>query len=175
MKTTPEMTPKKTVDIERQKDARKSEWKWMDEFTITGQDGEPYLERLTIVGTPLFSIMRHRFLRSDADRCLHDHPFAFATYIRSGGYWEEEHDPKRGRALNFRAPGSLLFRRAEHRHRVLLPDRNGGVSTRREDDVPAVTYVLKGPRTREWGFWTRNGWMPWQRFLSQKNEGQDQC
>ena len=62
------------IDLEQQKRNGFNPWKLWSKFVITGQDGEAYLIRRTIIGTPWFAILLHKFLRSDADRCLHDHP-----------------------------------------------------------------------------------------------------
>lgn len=171
------------IDLDAQKRKSFNPWKLWDRFTITGQDGSPYLVRLTIVGTPWFALMHHTFLRSDADRCLHDHPWPFASLVLSGGYFEEsewvspEGEGRRKRTLEWRRPGAVLFRRATHRHRVLLPDADWsptGPWTDREP-VPARTLVLRLRKTRTWGFWTPDGWRRWTEFVQRKNAGEAQC
>lgn len=48
-----------------------------------------YLRRWNLIVTPWFAIKVHHIILPDGDRILHDHPWAFATFILSGGYIEE--------------------------------------------------------------------------------------
>lgn len=57
----------------------------------------------------------------------------------------------------FRKPGSILFRRAKFAHRVEVIN-------------PAVSLVITGGRAREWGFFSKSGWIPWFEFLKSKRE-----
>lgn len=86
----------------------------------------------------------HEFLRSDEDRCKHDHPWFFITFV-IGGYWEET---ETGR--HWRRSGSLLYRPATFAHRIEL-----------EPGRKAWSIVLVGVKSREWGFWTLDGWKQW--------------
>jgi hypothetical protein len=93
----------------------------------------------------------HVLFRSDAD-VMHDHPWPFMSIILWRGYIEET---PAGRSRKW--PGMVLFRRATHRHRVELI--NG---------KKAVTFVVFGPRWREWGFFTAEGWKQWQQYFREK-------
>ena len=42
---------------------------------INGADDKPYLERFSILRTDSLSIYLHKFVDSDPDRGLHNHPF----------------------------------------------------------------------------------------------------
>jgi hypothetical protein len=94
----------------------------------------------------------HQTLRSDRDRERHDHPWHFVSVILEGGYTEEllvpgDTIPTRQR---FRA-GDVLFRHAEHRHRLEL-----------EPGADCWTLVFTSPNVREWGFWTEDEvFIPW--------------
>jgi hypothetical protein len=115
----------------------------------------------------------HVFHRSDADE-HHDHPWDFLSIILWRGYIEEtackdcsgygyhitcepyggplcqemcEHCDGAGTFGKRVYPGMVLFRRAEHRHRVVLVDGK-----------KAVTLCLMFKRRREWGFFTKQGW-----------------
>ena len=169
-------TSQPLIDVDAQKAATFNPWKLWSRFTVTGQDGSPYLVRLTIVGTPWFALMHHTFLRSDADRCLHDHPWPFVTLILSGGYFEESQTGEVAK-LDWRRPGTVLFRRATHRHRVILPDEYGLPTWGPNIDrgVPATTLLVRGRKSRTWGFWTSDGWRRWTEFLDRKNGGEAQC
>lgn len=129
---------------------------------IHRDDGQPYLDRLRIIDCPWFGVYLHRFLGPD-DQCLHDHPWVFVSIILRHGYfeavgkaWCQTWDGS-GRWLEmperWHPVGSVLFRRAAHAHRITF-----------DDDRPPVTLVLRGPRVRDWGFWGRMGWIPWQKW-----------
>lgn len=112
---------------------------------IDGEDGEPYLERYYLVGAFGWHVYIHRFVDSDPDRGLHDHPWGRAlSLVLAGGY--EELRPRRGDlddpVSRFVAPGRLNLLRGEDFHRVVL--RAGR---------PAWTLFLHGPRVKGWGFY----------------------
>lgn len=113
----------------------------------------PLLIRYKIIKCPLFGICIHKLCRSDYDRALHDHPWAFATFILRGGY-REVHDQTYDNQPThvYHRPGSLLFRPARWRHRVIIPAFQ-----------PAWTLVFMGPRVRRWGFWLPTGWCWWRK------------
>lgn len=92
------------------------------------------------------------FLSSDPD-CLHDHPWPFLSIMLSGSYVEvTDHSRRR-----YRAP-CLLFRPARWSHRI-------------EVDEPCLTMNISPPRRRNWGFWTKTGWIPWRKYY----EGSHEC
>lgn len=115
-------------------------------------DGTPYLQRITLLKNRFFSVKIHRFVRSDAELCLHDHPWPFASFVLWRGYFEHTES-----GVRWRGPGSLAIRPAKHRHRVLLRKRGG-------KQLPAVTLFITGPRSRRWGFYTSKGFRPWREF-----------
>lgn len=101
----------------------------------------------------------HRFLRSDEDRALHDHPWPWATLLLSGQYHEyladDETNPAGPASPRLRQAGDLVVRgRAARPHRIELIDGE-----------PAITLFLTGPTVREWGFWCADGWRHWKQFL----------
>jgi hypothetical protein len=116
------------------------------------------------------SIRVHHILRSDSDRVLHDHPWPFMTVILRGGYLEErplfktppELLMKRMALLGveptvttMHRPGSVLFRAATSRHRLVIPRWK-----------TAWTLFFMGPRLQEWGFYTPEGKVPWGDYLA---------
>ncbi len=111
---------------------------------IEGEQGEPYLERYYLFGAFDWHLYLHRFVDSDPDRGLHDHPWGHAlSLILCGGYDEIrgcDGDPAQTR-VRFCAPGRLNRLRGRDYHRVVL--RAG---------VPAWTLFLHGPRAKGWGF-----------------------
>lgn len=97
--------------------------------------------------TRWLSIFVHDFLRSDSDRCVHDHPWWFVSVILRGGYWEVDKD----RVYRWHGPGSILVRRATWAHRIEL----------KNPWDPVTSLVITGPKVRQWGFHTMIGWKPW--------------
>lgn len=133
-----------------------------------GDSHSPYLTRYTLLDTTSLQICLHVFHRSDAAE-LHDHPWPFASLILWRGYIEEvaqKYYVNRDRTSDgFLAgwvswsrlnglvsrkrkwPGMVIFRKAQHAHRVELIDGK-----------PAVTLVFMGRKIRDWGFFTSRGW-----------------
>jgi len=134
-------------------------WAFMDGFQVRKGD-TPYLDRLRVVQTPLFGVYLHRIHQPDQDRDPHDHPWPFVSFVLSGGYTERVWaDKKRRRndlhSMEFRRGRWSLHRmRADRAHRILSV----------EDQL--WTLVLTGPRKRDWGFWTRDGLVPWRDYLA---------
>lgn len=115
---------------------------------------EGYMERFWIFRTRWVSARIHKILRSDHDRDLHDHPWDYAAVILRGGYWEVTDAGKR-----WYGPGSVLLRRAEHLHRLILPA-----------GAPATTLFLHRAKSREWGFRTDGGWVHWRSYTEARGE-----
>lgn len=128
----------------------------------------------------------HNIKRSDQDRALHDHPWPNASLVLKGGYWEvvpgtyqstreanfegatpyflELHRLMHERGGNqvtvkqrrelarmgvyWRGPGAFVRRKAAALHRLVIP--KGG---------EAWSLFIMGPKCREWGFATPEGWV----------------
>jgi hypothetical protein len=114
---------------------------------IDGEAGEPYLERYYLGGALGWHGYLHRFVDSDPDRGLHDHPWDRAlSVVLVAGYDEMRGDPGTGRITRrFVGPWRLNRLRGADFHRVVL---RGG--------RPAWTLFVHGPRTKGWGF-VQNG------------------
>lgn len=142
-----------------------------------GDGDSPYLTRWTLASNRLFAVYLHRFHRSDNPE-HHDHPWAFCSIILWRGYFEETeaasyvasaHEtyatghPARGWDHDLPHPqkrvwpGMILFRRAAHRHRVILVGER-----------EAWTLVIRGPIVRKWGFFTKNGWQPSDEYFKER-------
>lgn len=81
---------------------------------VIGGHDDPYLLRWYVIPrNPVFNVYLHKFLRSDDDRALHDHPWWFVSLILRGRY-----DEITDQGARRRNAGSLAFRPAEWRHRV---------------------------------------------------------
>lgn len=124
------------------------------------------------------AIRLHHVLRSDTDRHLHDHPAWNISIVLKGGYWEEV--PACAQRWNllvtddpqcfgvdacevtrrvWRGPGSIVFRRASDRHRLVLPSGQTSWS-----------IFIVGRKTQSWGFYTAVGKVPWRKYLGIETE-----
>lgn len=110
------------------------------------QGGGPLLTRYFLFRSDPISIYLHHLHISDEDRCLHDHPWAFVTFLLSSGYFEHTPD---GRF--WRRRFSALYRPAEWKHRLELVR-------------PTWTLIVRFRRVRDWGFWLPSGWMNWRDY-----------
>lgn len=99
----------------------------------------------------LRNVYLHRFLRSDEDRALHDHPWDNTSLILDGTYVEHMSGDVRAQ----RCPGQVYSRLAAVAHRVEL------------FDGPVITLFFTGPVIREWGFHCPQGWRHWREFVSE--------
>jgi len=116
----------------------------------TPQDPSPYMRRW-VLRTSWGDLRLHHILRSDSDREYHDHPFDFWSFILWGGYWEHSAHYPEGKWFG---PGSLVQKRAGEAHRLRLPENS-----------PAWTVVWTGPKYRDWGFHTAQGWVHWREWM----------
>ena len=120
------------------------------------EDQKPYLERYYIFLKDRkkfpFNIFIHKFLKSDPDD-LHDHPWPWFTFIICGGYWEYTPEGK-----FWRGPLSFRWNKATSFHRIEL-DSNV---------TDCWTLFIPGPKQREWGFQTKNGWIHNEKYLKDK-------
>ena len=104
---------------------------------IISEDERPYLERdyLANFGGLVFYI--HRFVGSDPDRGLHDHPWPWAvSFILAGRYLE--HNRSGVKPVNW-----FNFLLADSFHRVVLAD-NENVYT---------LFIHRDKKAKTWGFW----------------------
>src|SRR5216684_5751014 len=82
-----------------------------------GPDDDHQLQRWFVVPrNEITNIYLHRFLRSDEDRALHDHPWDNRSWILSGEYVEHLLD---GTSIT-RHEGDVVERKAIEAHRVEL-------------------------------------------------------
>lgn len=128
------------------------------DFIIGGAD--PYMLRWWVIPrNRWFNIYLHRFLRSDDDRALHDHPWPNMSYLLDGSY--TEHTIAAG-GVNYSRianTGSIKLRGPRFAHRVEL------------HDGPCWSLFITGPVVREWGFHCPAGWRHWKLFTSDRDKG----
>ncbi len=117
---------------------------WLSSFLPFREisDGDtPYLERYYIATLFGWRFYLHRFVGSDPDRGLHDHPWSKAySLILSGWYWEQTRSGTR-KVRWFNSLTGDTF------HRVVLPQRW-------MCDEPCWTlFMHKAGSVKPWGFW----------------------
>ena len=119
---------------------KRKPWQFMTKFEISF-NGDVYMVRWRLIQTPYFGIYLHKFLRGDADPFVHDHPWAFISFVLRGGYTEmvrnnftHEINPRHVKRVN--------VKRRDDAHFVGALDR-----------VPTWTLVFRGRQRRTWGFW----------------------
>ncbi len=102
------------------------------------------------------SLKIHKIVRADNDRCEHDHPWWFVRIILYGGYREIIH----GKGYNrfpWRpwAPWRIYPCVPSFQHKIIKLFKGENWS-----------LVLCGKNKGTWGFITKKGWIPWQKFLT---------
>lgn len=126
---------------------------------IVGRPDDPYLLRWWLIPrNDWFNIYLHKFMRSDDDRALHDHPSPNLSVLLEGSYVEQ----------TISAGGvhkRVVYRAGQIRGR--LP----WTAHRIEIDRPCWTLFITGPRIRVWGFHCERGWVKWTDFVDQSDHG----
>lgn len=122
-----------------------------------GPPGDVYLRRWTLFPRHSwidrwFNVYLHCMLRDDDDHGLHDHPYDNISIILRGGYmeWSFLAPPREGHEMpqvigHMCRPGTVIHRRAETAHRLVLPPSR----------VRCWSLFVHGHRRREWGFWVQ--------------------
>jgi hypothetical protein len=137
---------------------------------VIGSIDDPLLLRWYVIPMNMwFNIYLHKFMRSDDDRALHDHPWFNVSLPLTEGYYE--HLPYRGNpqeTIKFeRRPWRLYFRNAELPHRIELHTkliwRDDGLDLL---EKPVWSLFLTGRKVRSWGFYCPKGWVPWRDFVT---------
>lgn len=151
------------------------------DFIIRPQGRDQTLRWWIIPKNRWFNVYLHKFVLSDEDRALHDHPWLNASILVSGEYieWVPRGFVGIGDTPNRpyrRRQGYVYFRKPSQAHRVelecagyALPD-----SLFPEGEPlynPVITIFLTGPWVRNWGFLCPQGWRRWQDFCSQEDQG----
>lgn len=147
---------------------------------ITRGNGEKYMTRYTIYTCRFFSVKIHRIFESDDD-CLHDHPWAFISFILKGGYVEHYIDyGKLAENYNvYHQEGSSLLlvdkldfgsecinicNKRDQKTKIIHPFsvlyRPCNWIHKLEIHQPATSLVITFKKVRLWGFWTPQGFKP---------------
>lgn len=113
-----------------------------------------YLHRWWVIPkNKYFNIYLHKFMKSDDDRALHDHPWISCSILLKGEI--REHGMEGIKHIKRWFP---VFRSAKFAHRIELIKG------------PVWTVFITGPKFRTWGFYPKEGWMPADQFLETYGE-----
>jgi hypothetical protein len=108
---------------------------------IVNCDHDIYLHRWFIYQGTRIGIYIHKFVRSDEDRALHDHPWNFLViplwrgYIEHNEQWDDGDGTRHGPAIKYINKTRVLpilgtrYRKAEYRHRVELLNKDLSASS----------------------------------------------
>ena len=118
-------------------------WRWT--FTPSG-----YITRLHVLKTPWCALMIHWINGPDPEPDLHDHPVTFLSIILRGGYTEFVGTKAWKNLRNIRWWN--FIRAGNHIHKIAEVEPN------------TVTLCFVGPKVREWGFHTKDGWVYWKDY-----------
>lgn len=130
-------------------------WALLRRMILRRADGVAYLDRIRLVQTPWLAIYLHRFDAPDPGYDLHDHPWPFITMVLTGGYLEARADARD--ALRGRRVYRYEHRRRFRPRRMRLTECHTITTL---DKVGTRSIVLVGRRSRDWGFYTPEGWVP---------------
>ncbi len=153
---------------------------------------EPYLHRWYLLRTEPVGIL-HKFVRSDEDRALHDHPWSFIVIPLWGGYVEHTDVPFDSTRIDhwsqhLNVPEEFLYLDLHSYLPEMLPDRLDKkrrvwplISTRYRgtdyrhrveliNDRPSWSLFIRFRKVREWGFWEKAGFVQWNKWWQEKCE-----
>lgn len=140
----------------------KSGSKWaLFRWTETPSD---YIRRLHVIMTPWFAICIHWINKADAEPHLHDHPVSFLSLILRGGYKEERVTRKMYYTSGPYVPSRVFSRNWFNYIRASLTDCHRIVEVKPN----TVTICFMGPKKRNWGFQTPDGWVYWKDYNAAK-------
>jgi len=134
---------------------------------ICNHVGDTYMHRWYVFKSKWFSVFIHKFVRSDFDRALHDHPWPFIVIPIWRGYIEHYQPIVGGTRFNCQRVVYPIFgtryRKATFRHRVELHTRFEDIALQYGGSVmipfmqPAWSIFIHFKRRRSWGFWCPKG------------------
>lgn len=115
--------------------------------------------------TPWFAICVHWINKPDAEPHLHDHPVSFLSLILRGWYEEERITHVHLPSLGYIGDETRSGRRTWWNYiKASSGDRHRITQVR----PGTVTLCFMGPKKREWGFHTPEGWVYWKDYNAAK-------
>lgn len=129
--------------------------------------GENYLHRWYVIPRNRFlNIYLHKFVGSDDDRALHDHPWHSVSFLLKGELGEHTFFGGSYNAWHAQRLHLITFYRRVPR---FIPQyRSATLAHRLElESGPAWTLFITGPAIRMWGFICPEGWRHWREFTDE--------
>lgn len=123
-------------------------WAFMRIFKVEGFETKIYLLRLRIIQTPWFGIYLHRIGEPDYQD-PHNHPWNFFYSVILKGWYKEELQDKE------------YIRKKFSLHKITKDQYHKITDLKR----PTYTLLIVGKRVQQWGFMTKNGWVPWHEYI----------
>lgn len=135
---------------------RSPRWAVWARMTIPCKDGLRYLVRLRIVQTPWFGVYLHDIHEDDGDRCPHNHPWSFLSFVLRGSYAERLYPDPTGQpstyVLQTHRRFSLHAMGRKSAHRIVFA-------------APGLkTLIVVGPRRASWGFFDDDRFIDWRDY-----------
>jgi len=128
-------------------------------------DGDKYLVRILLPKIFGIRVMLHHILRPDADRFLHNHPWAWAkSLVLSGSYDEERLDLESWAQASRFSHDSNYHDHKQVRWFNSLTALDYHKITRLRGDV--WTLFITGPTVQDWGFLVKGDHVPWRTYLA---------
>lgn len=135
--------------------------RWFEKKVIVNCEKQPYLHRWYLFKSRRVTLFAHKFVRSDEDRALHDHPWDFLVIPLWRGYVEHNNRKEHFLGKVIRVDGvtrvhpilGTRFRDTTYRHRVLLLNGPDG------QPLPAWSLFFHFERLRSWGYWLPQGFV----------------
>lgn len=138
---------------------RSPRWALWSKMVIPCENGQVYLVRRRVVQTPLFGLYLHNLEAPDKED-PHDHPWPFLSFIVRGGYLEDFY-PYPWVCKTKVVP----FMREQNWKRFSLHRMRTGSAHRIKSVQPGtISLILVGRRQRNWGFFTKEGWVQWDQY-----------
>jgi len=144
------------VDVPKVARRKSEEVMFKREDIMKEVDGKPvlYLRRWHLLTTPWFKIYLHKICQPDLDRDPHDHPWNSRVIMLHGTYEEELFDKDRNKiAIRWREALSTRALTTDTVHKIThVP-------------APVWTIMITGKKKKDWGFYTKEGWVYWRNYL----------
>lgn len=163
--------------------------------TIVNCDRDPYLHRWYIFRSKRLGVFLHKFVRSDEDRALHDHPWNFFGIVLKGGYMEHFETKITCPRCNGRGDivgtiqqtmrglpwvncpgcdgdGIKIVQDKKWRGIFSWTYQKAEYKHRVEliENRPSWSLFIRFRERREWGFWLKTGWQKWNERWKEKCE-----
>lgn len=131
-------------------------WRWAESPLL-------YMKRLHLLHTPWGGVMLNFISRTDPWPDQHDHPANFWSFILRGGYIEYRGNKVRG----YYSWRKTRYRKFTKRLWFMVNRMKADENTLHSitwTDPDTLILVFYGPRKREWGYHTPNGWVGWREY-----------